>query len=255
MAAGDSALHAVDPLAKLLVTVAFTITVASFPGPAVIPLVPFAAYPLILAVGAELPARLFARRLIVVLPFAALLGAANPFLDRTPAFSLPGIVISGGWMSLAGIVCRTLLIVSAALCLTALTGFDGICSALERLRLPRPFVLQLRLMFRHLSTLSDEIGRVLLAYAVRSGRKRGVAPREWGSVAGSVLLRGLDRAERIHTAMLVRGAGEMPRIGVRRRARLSDWLFVSLWTGWFLLCRLVDLPSRVGDLARSLLHV
>jgi cobalt/nickel transport system permease protein len=69
------------------------------------------------------------------------------------------------------------------------------------------------------------------------------------------LLRSLDRAERVHTAMLVRGGGEIPRIEVRRRARLSDWLFVCLWAGWFLLCRLVDLPSRVGDLARSLLHV
>ena len=235
-------------------TICFTLAVASFPGWAVIPLVPFAAYPVILGVGAGLPARLFVRRLAVVLPFAVILGVANPLLDRTPALAMAGVMISRGWMSLAGIVCRTLLIVSAALCLTALTGFDGICAALERLRLPRAFVLQLRLMFRHLSTLSDEVGRTLLAYGLRSGRNRGVAPREWGSVAGSILVRSLDRAERVHAAMLARGAGEMPRLGARRRPRPVDWLFACLWMGWFLLCRLVDLPSLVGDLARSLLH-
>jgi cobalt/nickel transport system permease protein len=242
-------------VAKLIVTLAFTVSVASFPGTVVIALVPFAAYPVILAAGGGVPLRLLARRLVVVLPFALALGAANPLLDRTPALAVSGIVISGGWMSLAGIVCRTLLIVSAALCLTALTGFDGICGALERLRFPRSFVLQLRLMFRHLSTLSDEMSRILLAYGLRSGRNRGVAPREWGNVAGSVLVRTLDRAERIHAAMLVRGAGEMPRQQPRQHARPSDWLFALAWTGWFLLCRLVDLPSLVGSLARSILHV
>jgi cobalt/nickel transport system permease protein len=245
----------VDPVAKLLVTICFIAFTSSFPASAVTVLAPYAAYPVLLAVIGGIPARLLASRLAVVLPFAALLGAANPLVDHVPALIIGGVSISRGWMSLAGIVCRTLLIVGAALSLTALTGFDGICGALERLRLPRGLVLQLRLMFRHLSTLSEEVSRTLLAYGLRSGRRRGVAPREWGSVAGSVLVRSIGRAERIHTAMLARDGGQRRREPIRWLARPSDWLFALAWMAWFLLCRLVDLPALLGSLAQSVLHV
>jgi cobalt/nickel transport system permease protein len=242
-------------VAKLLVTLGFTALVSSFPARAVFPLAPFVAYPVLLALVGGIPARLMARRLAVILPFAVLLGAANPQLDHTPSLIIGGVSITRGWMSLAGIVLRALLIVSAALSLTALTGFDGICGALERLGLPRGFVLQLRLMFRHLSTLSEEVSRTLLAYGLRGGRARGVAPREWGSVAGSILVRSIDRAERIHAAMLARDGGHGRREPGAWLARPSDWLFTLAWMAWFLLCRLLDLPAIVGSLARSLLHV
>ena len=242
-------------MAKLLVTIGFIAFTSSFPASAVTVLAPYAAYPVLLAVIGGIPARLLASRLAVVLPLAALLGAANPLVDRVPALIIGGVSISRGWMSLAGIVCRTLLIVTAALALTALTGFDGICGALERLGLPRALVLQLRLMFRHLSTLSDEVGRTLLAYRLRAGRERGVAPRFWGGVAGSVLVRSIDRAERIHTAMLTRGGAQAPRRKARGLSRSSDWVFVAAWGAWFLLCRLVDLPALVGALARGVPHV
>lgn len=244
-----------DPLAKLVTTMGFTVAVASFPPAAVTPLAPFLLYPVLLAVVGDIPLGLFAGRLAAVLPFAVLLGAANPVLDHAPALTLAGVVITRGWMSLVGIVSRTLLVVAAAISLTALTGFDGICGALERLGLPRALVLQLRLMFRHLSTLSDEVGRTLLAYRLRAGKERGVAPRSWGGVAGSVLVRSIDRAERIHTAMLTRGGAQAPRRKARRLARSSDWVFVAAWGAWFLLCRLVDLPALVGALARGVLHV
>ncbi len=238
-----------------MTTVGFIVAVSSFPASAVTPLAPFLLYPVLLTVVGDIPLGLIAGRLAVVLPFAALLGAANPLLDHAPALVLAGATITRGWLSFAGIVCRTLLIVAAALALTALSGFDGICGAFERLRLPHALVLQLRLMFRHLSTLSDEVGRTLLAYRLRAGRQRGVAPREWGGVAGSVLVRSIDRAERIHTAILARGGAEAPRQRIRGLARPSDWMFAALWTAWFLLCRLIDLPALVGALARSVLNV
>ena len=243
-----------DPLAKLVTTMGFTVAVASFPAAAVTPLAPFLLYPVLLVVAGDIPLGLLAGRLAAVLPIAVLLGAANPLLDHAPALTLAGVAITRGWMSLAGIVCRTLLIVTAALALTALTGFDGICGALERFGLPRALVLQLRLMFRHLSTLSDEVGRTLLAYRLRAGRERGVAPRFWGGVAGSVLVRSIDRAERIHTAMLARDGGQRRRESIRWLARPSDWLFALAWMAWFLLCRLVDLPALVGALARGAVH-
>jgi cobalt/nickel transport system permease protein len=241
----------VDSVAKLLVTLGYTAAVTSFPAAAVTPLVPYLAYPVLCAVVGDIPFRLLAGRIFAVLPLAVLLGIANPFFDHAPALAVGSLVISRGWMSLMGIACRTLLVVTGALCLTALTGFDGICRALERLRLPRILVLQLRLMFRHLSTLSDEVSRTLLAYRLRSGRRGGVAPAEWGGVVGGVLVRTLDRAERIHLAMLVRGGTAPPPPSERVALQPRDWLFVASWWAWFALCRIVDLPSLVGALAQG----
>ena len=243
-----------DPVAKLLVTAGFTVAVASFPAAAVIPLVPYLAYPVLLVVVGGIPVRLLAGRLAAILPFAAFLGAANPLLDHAPALVVGSLTVSRGWMSLAGIVCRTLLIVSAALSLTALTGFNGICCALERLKLPRILVFQIRLMFRHLSTLSEEMGRTLLAYGLRTASHRGVAPRAWGAVAGSVLVRSIDRAERINTAMRARDGGRTPRATGRGFARPSDWVFLVTWMAWFVLCRILDIPTLLGALARGMPH-
>jgi cobalt/nickel transport system permease protein len=236
-------------VAKLLVTLGFTVTVASFPSAAVVPLIPLLLYPVLCAVVGGIPAGLLARRIAAVLPFALLLGAANPFVDRVPLVVLGTMVITRGFMSFVAIAVRTLLVVAAALSLTALSGFDGICQALERLRLPHFAVLQLRLMFRHLSTLSDEVGRALLAYRLRSGRDRGVAPDAWGGVAGGVLLRSMDRADRIQRAMLCRGGPHRYSPPALLFSRSSDWLFLGFWWGWFALCRLVDLPSLAGALA------
>jgi cobalt/nickel transport system permease protein len=244
----------VVPVAKLLVTLGYTAVVTSFPAAAVTPLAPYLAYPVLCAMVGDIPLRLLAGRILAVFPLAVLLGIANPILDHAAALVVGGLVVSRGWMSLVGIACRTLLVVAGALCLTALTGFDGICGALERLHLPRILVLQLRLMFRHISTLADEVSRALLAYRLRSGRERGVAPGEWGGVAGGVLVRTLDRAERIHLAMLARG-GAAPRSPTTRATlRFRDWLFVLAWWSWFALCRVVDVPSVVGAIAQGRPH-
>jgi cobalt/nickel transport system permease protein len=255
LAAGSSAFHRVDPVAKLLVTLGFTGVVSSFPAAAVTPLAPYLIYPVLCAAVGGIPPRLLFSRILAVLPLAVFLGIANPILDHAPAMVLGGMVVSRGWLSLIGIVCRTLLVVAGALCLTALTGFDGICRALERLRLPRILVLQLRLMFRHLSTLSDEVSRTLLAYRLRSGRKRGVAPGEWGGVAGGVLVRTVDRAERIHLGMVARGGTAPPPGSARSPLRAWDWVFLIAWGAWFALCRVVDVPSMVGALVQVGLHV
>lgn len=248
---GQSAFHRVDPVAKLLVTIGYTAAVASFPAAAVTPLTPYLLYPVVCAAAGGIPWKLLSGRIIVVLPLALLLGVANPILDHTPALQMGEFVVTRGWMSFAGIAFRTLLAVAGALCLTALTGFDGICGALERLHLPRILVLQFRLMFRHISTLADEVSRALLAYRLRSGRERGVAPGEWGGVAGGVLVRTLDRAERIHLAMLARGGAAPRSPSARATLRSRDWLFVLAWCSWFALCRVVDVPSVVGAIAQG----
>jgi len=74
----ESPFHRVHPAIKLVVTLVFTALVASFPASAVTPLVAMGAYPVLCVVVAGLPPRVIVVRVALVLPFAALLGAASP---------------------------------------------------------------------------------------------------------------------------------------------------------------------------------
>ena len=57
------------------------------------------------------------------------------------------------------------------------------------------------------------------------------------------------RAERIHAAMTVRGfRGEYP-LGGARNFSLPDLAWLLAWLGFFLFCRLVDIPAAIGALA------
>ena len=235
-------------------TLLFVVVVASFPPESVQPLLGLSLYLFVTAALGGVGARPLARRILLVLPLVAALGLAGLFTDRAPVVVLGGATVSRGLLRLVSLLVRAVLVTGAAVLLTATTGFDGICAALERLRVPAVLVVQLRLLFRHIETLSDEISAVLTAYRLRMRRARGVAPRHWGAVAGSVLLRSVNRAERVHQAMLARGFG--PENARRRGPGFSarDAVYIVGWSLLILGSRMVDIPEVLGGLAERILH-
>ena len=123
LAARRSALHRLDPRAKLVTTAVFIVAVVSFGRHEVSALLPFFLYPAALLAWGELPAGLLLKRLLLALPFAVLVGIFNPLLDRQVLLHLGPLAISGGWFSFFSILLRCLLTVGAALILIASTGF------------------------------------------------------------------------------------------------------------------------------------
>jgi cobalt/nickel transport system permease protein len=156
--------------------------------------------------------------------------------------------ISGGWLSFASILLRFTLTVSAAVLLVATTGFEAVCMAMEKLGVPRIFVLQLLFLYRYLFVLIDEAGRAARARALRSFGRRGMEVKFFISLTGQLLLRTLGRAQRIHRAMLCRGfAGEIRVLRPLRFGR-SEIIFTLGWSALFLALRLYPLPHRAGEL-------
>ncbi|MBE0599007.1 MAG: cobalt ECF transporter T component CbiQ [Desulfuromonadales bacterium] len=248
LASGDSWLHRLDPRAKLVTTFIFILTVVSFGKYEIAPLLPFFLYPAVLLALGDLPVGYLARKLLWVAPFALLVGLFNPLLDRQVLLQLGTLEISGGWLSLGSILLRFLLTVSAALILIASTGLSAVCMALERLGAPRIFALQLLLLYRYLFVLVDEAGRLVRARALRTFDGRGGGLRPFGNLIGQLLLRALDRAQRLHLAMLCRGfTGEIHRL---RPLRIGwgEVAFVLGWSALFVLFRLVPLPRLLGAL-------
>jgi len=246
LAAADTAVGRVDPRAKLLTTIAFLITVASFGRYQVGALLPLALFPVALLALGEVPPGPLLWRVLLVSPFAILVGAFNPLLDRTPFGTLGPLALTGGWVSLASILLRFVLSVSAALLLVATTGFDAVCAALARVRVPRALVVQLLFMYRYLFVLSEEASRTSRAFALRSPDKPRPSLRAAGTLLGQILLRTLDRAQRVHTSMVCRGFDGEVRLQRPMRWRASDSAFVGGWSAFFLLVRAYDLPRLLG---------
>jgi cobalt/nickel transport system permease protein len=190
---------------------------------------------------------------MIVAPFAIFIGIFNPLLDREILLRLGSVNISGGWVSYFSILIRFTLTVTAALVLIALTGFNTVCLSLEKLGVPRPFVVQLLFLYRYLFVLTDEAARLARARSLRVFDSAGMGFKPFVSMVGGLLLRTLDRAQRVHLAMCCRGfEGHIPilrpmRFGVREVRHVAIWVLL------FALLRFYNLPVKLGLLITGVL--
>ncbi|MBU4318497.1 MAG: cobalt ECF transporter T component CbiQ [Proteobacteria bacterium] len=252
LAMGDSPLHRLDPRAKLLTTLIFIVSVVSFGKYELSAMVPFFIYPLVQIAAGGLPLPYLLRKVMIVAPFAIFIGIFNPMLDREILLSLGTFHISGGWISYLSILMRFALTVLAALTLIALTGFSTVCLALEKLGMPQPFVVQLLFLYRYIFVLTEEAARLVRARSLRVFDSRGLGFKPFISLVGHLLLRTLDRAQRVHLAMHCRGFDG--RIPILRPMRFGwpEIRYVVAWAVLFGLMRFYNLPMKLGILMTGL---
>jgi len=248
LASRDTPLGRIDPRVKLVTTLAFIVTVLSYGKYQIAALLPLAVYPLVLMGMGDVPARFLIRKLLIASPFAIFVGLFNPLLDRQPVLTLGSHAIAGGWVSYAAILLRFVLTVSAALAMMAGTGIYNICRGMERLGVPSVFTVQVLLLYRYLFVLVDEGLRMVRARALRSAGNRGLGFAVYGAMLGSLLLRTLDRAQRVHAAMCCRGFDGHVRTIQSLRLRGSDVVFLVGWVGLFVMLRLIDVAGLLGAL-------
>ncbi|WP_165222165.1 cobalt ECF transporter T component CbiQ [Aquisphaera insulae] len=104
------------------------------------------------------------------------------------------------------IVARNGLALLMMLTLAEVTPFPVLLRALGRLGVPRVLIETLEFMERYIHVLLEELERMATARRARSFRNRRWLP--WTTLSGLIgvlLIRSLDRAERVHSAMLARG--------------------------------------------------
>jgi cobalt/nickel transport system permease protein len=76
--------------------------------------------------------------------------------------------------------------------------------------------------------------------------------RVFGSLAGQLLLRSMDRARRIHLAMLCRGFDGEVRHAGSLRFSAGDLAYTLGWSALFALLRTYDVPQIAGRLVVGL---
>ena len=249
LAEADTPLHRLDPRAKLLTTAVFVVCVVSFDKYEITGLLPFFIFPAVLIGWGNLPLGFLFRKLLLVSPFVLFIGIFNPWLDRSVVFHLGPVGITGGWISFLSLLLRFALTVGAALLLIASTGFTTICMALEKLGSPRIFTVQLLLLYRYLFILIGEAIRMIRAHSLRSFNRKGrITFQVFLQMLGNLLLRTIDRAERIHMAMLSRAFTGEIRIARQFHFGYRELLFLSGFSGLFILLRCTGVTDLLGRL-------
>ena len=247
LAGRQSPVHGLHPLAHLLTALAFLIAVTSCARDAISQLLPFLLYPVLLFTLGDLPVKPIMMRVLLAEPLLVGIGLLNPLFDRQPWLA-GNLQIAHGWLVLAAIIFKGSLTVTAALLLIAVTGMVRIASALSLLRFPRLLVTVLLLIYRYIAVLTGETARTGRAYSLRAPGHPGVRFTAWGSLAGQLLLRSLDRSERIYQAMVLRGYNGTFPAGAPGRLTWIDGAWFISWTAFFIAARLHNLPLLLGTL-------
>ena len=248
LAEQDSPIHRLDPRAKLITTFVFIVYVVSFGKYEIARLLPFFLFPAFLIGMADLPFGYLLRKLIIVSPFVLFIGIFNPFIDRQILLSFGTLQVSGGWISLVSILLRFLLTVGAALLLIATTGFPAICMALEKLGAPRIFAVQLLMLYRYIFVLIEEAIRMLRAHTLRSFSTKKMRYQVFKQMLGNLLLSTIDRAHRIHLAMLSRAFTGEIKIARRYNFSRQEIFYVFSLLLLFSCMRFFDISGLLGNL-------
>lgn len=233
----------VDPRASVIVTVVFLGVMLSVQTTHIDLLLWFALYPIIASpMFGKTYSSIFLQSLIV-LPIVLLIGLFNPIFNKTPVATAFGFDITEGWLMFIGIILRGLLSMQALLILIRSIGFIGIVRALGRLGVPKFLTTQLLMVFRYIKVLIEEGLTMKAARDARSFGRKKLPVKLWGVMIGQLFLRSVDRAERVHRAMLSRGfSGEIPvNVSAYSRWNTNSTLYLTGWTAVFIFLRLYNL--------------
>jgi cobalt/nickel transport system permease protein len=165
---------------------------------------------LLLVALARLPLGWYLRRLAASLAMFVLFLAWLPFVVQEGHETLEiGIVTLSltGLERLIVLSAKIASMISLMLVLLATTPLPGIFKAARALWMPRLLVFLMLLTYRHVFLLMDEFARLRTALRVRGFRNRADlhSYRTIGQVAGTLLVRSHERAERVGQAMRCRG--------------------------------------------------
>ncbi len=174
------------------------------------------------------------KRACVLIPFILAMALFVPFLKEGQVWGYLSVgywkfavTYEGAWMFLNVMVKSSLSILLFVLA-SSTTTFPDFLKGLDMLRAPRLLIMLTSFMYRYIFVLIEEARRLIRARAMRYF---GLRYKEQffvvGYMVGGLFIRTFERAERIYSAMVLRGfSGEIPCV---KRFKLSykDFLFTA----------------------------
>ena len=246
MAGRKSVVHNFHPMSKIIVTAVFLIVVISFDRYQISGLVPFFLYPVIMMSLSLTPFKSIFYRLLPALPFSLFGGISNIIFDHLPILTIGTLTITGGMVSFVSILLKTVLTVTAVLILIATTPMPVISKQLTRIGIPSLFVFLLIMTYRYISVLIEEVFTMVTAYTIRAPYHKYIKITDMGSFIGHLLLRSIDRAERVFAAMKCRGFSETFVTAPIPKETMKDVLLTIGICFLFIICRFVNISVFLG---------
>ncbi len=248
LAAMDTPIHRLSPLAKLLSTIAYIMVTVSFHKYQLSAMFVMLLWPLLLFQLSSIPVRTCFYKLRIVMPLVMAVGLFNPFFDRLPLLVIGNVPISGGVISMLTLMLKGVLCLMASFLLIATTSIDSICAALRKLHVPGMLVTLLLLTYRYVGVMTQELAVMTDAYHLRAPGQKGVHFSAWGSFLGQLLLRSMDRAQELYSSMLLRGYQEKFHYAPVKPFGVKDAAWLSGSIALFMFLRIIDVSQLLGGL-------
>ena len=240
---GNSILHRTDARIKVAFMLTFLFVTALLPTGAWAVYLLMAGFLIMALLLSDLPlGKLLERSLLMEVPIL-LVVLPQLFLDKGDRFELSlfldwKISVSlSALIKILSLLFKSWLSVQAVVLMAAVTRFEDMLSALCAMRLPRLLAAILGLMWRYLFIMIDEVQRMQRARASRSAclhdsNARPAGSLLWrasvtGNMAGTLMLRSLQRGDRVYQAMLARGYDGDIR-SVDEQPRLLVWQYLLI---------------------------
>lgn len=244
----DQWVNQLHPLVKFIVTVCYIAVTVSFSKYDVLGLAGMSIYPIAMFLLADLSIWNCIRRLRVVLPFVCFIGILNPLFD-SDLIVLDGITMHSGVLSMITLIMKGIFCLLASYLLITTTSIESLCYAFQLLHVPNIFVTQILLTYRYITLLLEEANRMMQAYSLRAPNQNGVAITAWGSLAGQLLLRSVDRANAVYESMVLRGyTGSFAYMQEKAKLRQQDSIYCLIWLALLLVFRQYPIFLLIGGL-------
>jgi len=230
-----SPVHSLDARAKILAFfILIIVSVSTSPDR----FIAFAGYILILLVSmvlSRVPASLYLKRILTVLPFVLLVGISLPFIGDGVSQGSISLGIGSLGVSRTGLLLFWNVMIKATITIMALsvlsltTAFSDLTAAIEYFRVPRIFTMLAGFTYRYIFVLVDEFGRMKRARDSRLyGGKWLWHAKVIGQMIGTIFLRSYERAERVYVAMVSRGFDGTMKAVVPGRMKFPDMAFATV---------------------------
>ena len=248
LASGDSFLHQMHSLCKLIVTIVYIFMVVSFHKYDISGLVVMILYPVLMFQAAQIPVRTCFYKLRIVLPLVCAVGLVNPFLDHIPLLRVGDVVFTGGVISMLTLMMKGCFALMASFLLIATTKIDALCAALRKIHVPAILTTLFLLTYRYIGVMMDEVSVMVQAYSLRAPKQKGIHISAWGSFLGQLLLRSMDRAQELYSSMMLRGFQGNFYYSDIPSCRAGSILVTVISISFFVCARLVNITHFIGTI-------
>ncbi len=238
---GESIIHSLNPISKIIVTLVFLLAVASVDKYDVSLLIGFVFYPVILIELADIPKKALLKRIAVTFPLCICMGISNLILDKNILFYVKNIPVTYGMLSCISIIIKVIFMVTSVYILVATTSMEEIFYSLKKMKIPKIIVVQFLLSYRYISVILKETITMYNAYSLRSGDVKGIKFEHMGAFLGQILLKSFSRAEEIYMAMKCRGFDGVYPVSCKRNMKIKDYIYIVLVCSMILGMRLINI--------------